>query len=495
MSDFSQTEKNSNFLVYILIRSKITVNLLKNELIKTVNGDKICHIEKIEDIPSNFNNNTYIITENDLLFISRVSRISPKRNIKLFVYVENVYKLTENDLLFFIKHRIDHIIHSNNIKYLKYENFIDSKIFKKNHYNAFIDKESTLLSDLCQNFDNIDAETEGSSEINIYGISNHLNTVVEKVKKIAKTDSNVLITGESGTGKELIARLMHERSVRNQRRMVSINCGAFPEGLLESELFGYKKGAFTGAYSDKPGRFELADKSTLFLDEIGDMSLSLQVKLLRVIQEREIEPIGAIKAKKIDARIISATNKNLEELISKNLFREDFYYRINVIPIHLEPLRNRKTDIVALIYYYLKKFSAYQNSQVYGMSEDALMTLLNYDWYGNIREIENLMEMLVVLNENGLIASKDIPQKYFKIKGNKGNERTAINAPLFETAMPDINGTRINLKEEMEKFEFNIIQKAMDASGGVKEKAAKMLGLNRTTLIEKLKRHDKNEKK
>jgi len=296
MSNFSQTEKNPKCPVYIIIKSKAVASLLQNSLKKTINEEKICILRDIKDLPSNFGNNTYIITENNRAFIPKISKISPKRNIKIFVYVQNIYNLNENDLIFFIKHGIDHIIHPGNIQYLTYETFIDLKIFKKKHYNAFIDKESTLLADLCQRFDSTDAR--GSSKIDIYGISNHINTIVSNARKISQTDSNVLITGESGTGKEFIARLIHNESKRNQKPMVSINCGAFPEGLLESELFGYKKGAFTGAFSDKPGRFELADKATLFLDEIGDMSLSLQVKLLRVIQEREIEPIGAIRPKK-----------------------------------------------------------------------------------------------------------------------------------------------------------------------------------------------------
>ena len=380
---------------------------------------------------------------------------------------------------------------------------IDLKIFKKKHYNAFIDKKSSLLADLCQRFDDTDIDTGSSRGINIYGISNHIRTTVEKAYKISQSGSNVLITGESGTGKELIARLIHGKSNRNQKPMVSINCGAFPEGLLESELFGYKKGAFTGAFNDKPGRFELADKSTIFLDEIGDMSLSLQVKLLRVIQEREIEPIGAVKAKKIDARIISATNKNLEDLISKNMFREDFYYRINVIPIHLAPLRERKTDIIVLIYYFLKKFSAYQNNQVYGMSEDTLLILLNYAWYGNIREIENLIEMLVVLNESGLITNKDIPEKYFKSGANTENNQIEKKDTINNLTAANIKDImrmssadfQFNLKDKIEEIEFEIIRKAMETSGGVKEKAARMLGLNRTTLIEKLKRYEKSRKK
>ncbi|MHB1601910.1 MAG: sigma-54 interaction domain-containing protein, partial [bacterium] len=409
MSNISQTEKNES-IIYIISELKDILGLIKRALIKTADGKKITGLNNIKALPSNFNSDTYIITEYNRTNIAAISKITPKRNVKLYVYVNDVGDLNEKDIIFLIKHNIDHIIHSSNIEKLNYEKFIDAKIFKKKHYNAFIDKESTLLEDLCHNNDAIITDTG----INIYGISNHIKSIIEKVSKIAQSESSALITGESGTGKELIARLIHNKSRRNINPMVSVNCGAFPEGLLESELFGYKKGAFTGAFTDKQGRFDLADKSTLFLDEIGDMSLSVQVKLLRVIQEREIEPIGALKTKKIDVRIISATNKNLEEMISKKLFREDFYYRINVIPIHILPLRERKTDIIVLIYYFLKKFSDFQNNLVYGISEDAFDIILKYDWAGNVRELENLMEMLVVLNENGLITVKDIPEKYFK---------------------------------------------------------------------------------
>ncbi len=512
MNNISQTEKSERFsrseasqsIVYIISGQKDIRSLIKRALIKTADEKKITELNDIKALPSNFNSDTYIITEYNRTYISGVSRITPKRNVKLYVYVNNTWDLNEQDIIFLIKHNIDYIIHSKNIGKLTYEKFIDAKIFKKKHYNALIDKSSTLLEDLCHNNDDIT-----DTGINIYGISNHIKSVIEKACKIAQSESSVLITGESGTGKELIARLIHNKSRRNLNPMVSVNCGAFPEGLLESELFGYKKGAFTGAFTDKPGRLDLADKSTLFLDEIGDMSLSLQVKLLRVIQEREIEPIGSLKTKKIDVRIISATNKNLEEMISKSLFREDFYYRINVIPIHLMPLRERKTDIIILIYYFLKKFSDFQNNSVYGISEDAFNILLNYGWMGNVRELENLLEMLVVLNESGLITAKDIPEKYFKdnfqdqndkyISSSEfeqktgGKTKTGINVNIDINA-DKIKDFRIDLKREMEKTEIDIINRAMKTAGGIKEKAAKMLGLNRTTLIEKLKRYEKNKK-
>ncbi len=504
MGNISQTEKNGS-VVYIISQQESIRSAIKRVLIKTAEENKIAELKDIKSLPSHFNSDTYIITEYDRTHIAALSKITPKRNVKLYAYVNDAGDLNERDIIFLIKHNIDHLIHSGNIEKLNYEKFIDAKIFKKKHYNAFIDRASTLLEDLCHNNDGIVTDTG----IKIYGISKHIKSVIEKVNKIAQSESSVLITGESGTGKELIARLIHNKSKRALNPMVSVNCGAFPEGLLESELFGYKKGAFTGAFTDKQGRFDLADKSTLFLDEIGDMGLPVQVKLLRVIQEKEIEPIGSLKTKKIDVRIISATNKNLEKMISENIFREDFYYRINVIPLHIQPLRQRKTDIIILIYYFLKKFGALQDSPVYGISEDAFNVLLNYGWTGNVRELENLMEMLVVLNESGLIAEKDIPEKYFKnnskyepaveiaeTKHKSKHDAGSIkeNGININIDADKIKNSGIDLKKEMEKIEMDIINKAMNISGGVKEKAAKMLGLNRTTLIEKLKRYEKNKK-
>ena len=491
MNNISQTEKNIS-IIYIISEREDIRALIKRTMVKTADEKKISELNGVKDLPSNFNSDTYIIAEYSRNNTAAVSKITPKRNVKLYVYVNNIEDLNWQDITFLIKHNIDHIIHPANIDKLNYEKFIDSKIFKKKHYNAFIDKTSTLLEDLCQNNDDT-----ADAGISIYGISKHIKSVMEKACKIAQSESSVLITGESGTGKELIARLIHNKSRRSINPMVSVNCGAFPEGLLESELFGYKKGAFTGAFTDKPGRLDLADKSTLFLDEIGDMSLSLQVKLLRVIQEREIEPIGSLKTKKIDVRIISATNKNLEEMISKKLFREDFYYRINVIPVHILPLRERKTDTIVLIYYFLKKFADFQNSAVYGISEDAFDILLNYGWAGNVRELENIMEMLVVLNESGLITAKDIPEKYKH--PSAAEQKTGAELKTNPAVDIDIDGEKIkdfgiNLKKEMEKAEMDIINRALKISGGVKEKAAKMLGLNRTTLIEKLKRYEKNKK-
>ncbi len=478
MGNSGQTKKKHLPSAYILMRSADTASLIKNELKKTLNENKIEILSDADDLPSDFNRDTYLIVENNKSFILKASKTMPKRNLKLILYAENLNSLNENDIIFLIRQNFDHIFSSMNLKNLKYEKFTSSKIFRKRRPGALINKDSTLLNDLCVKLD---------ENVNIFGISGKIKNILDKSIKVAGSDSNILITGESGTGKELIARVVHLNSKRKDRPMVSINCGAFPEGLLESELFGHKKGAFTGAFNDKPGRFELADKSTLFMDEIGDMGLPLQVKLLRVLQEREIELLGDTRAKKIDVRIISATNKNLEDLVSKNIFREDFYYRINVVPIYIPPLRERKTDIIVLIYYFLKKFSSFQNEDVYGMSETAFNILLNYPWNGNTREIENLMEMLVVVSENGLITEKDLPEKY--LAASPVEEMKKVFGPAPESASGLYSN--FNLKREIEGIELGFIREAMEKSEGRKEKAAKMLGINRTTLIEKLKKYRK----
>ncbi len=520
MARGSQTENIFQYIAYIVAQKEETATVIKKNLLKALPAAQIKLLKNFSELPKHFENPAYIIFQYERLDISYIAKIGPKRNINLFAYIEHIYDLSEKNILELIKYNIDHALYPENISQIKFENFVDSKIFKKKNSNAFIDTESSLLEDI---------NTE--LEENIYGISSKLKKIIDGIEKIAISDSNVLITGESGTGKELIAKLIHQKSKRNKKNIVPVNCGAVPGELLESELFGYKKGAFTGAYADKPGRFELANQSTIFLDEIGDMNFSLQVKLLRVIQEHEIEPVGSMKPVKVDCRIITATNKNLEELIAKNMFREDLFYRINVIPIHILPLRERKPDIILLIYHFLKKFAISKNDKVFGMSENAVKILLSYDWFGNVRELENIMEMLVVLNESGIISEDEIPDKYFKnsdinkmykdytaagvdITANDKNSNETNGIYNFSSSKNtfnkniinnsdinknlinpnainsyDLNKNTINLKNEVERFELKLIKQALEISNGVKDKAAKLLGINRTTLIEKIKRY------
>ncbi len=243
----------------------------------------------------------------------------------------------------------------------------------------------------------------------IVGVSKPMQEVFDLISRVSKSDSNILITGESGTGKELIARAIHANSDRCFMPFIVINCGALPDSLLESELFGYEKGAFTGAENTKRGRIEMADKGTLFLDEIGDISLKTQVGLLRVIQQKEISRLGSEKIKKVDVRIIAATNKDLTKAIDEGRFREDLYWRLNVITIHVPPLRERKEDIPLLADFFIKRFAVDMKKNPKRLSNDALQALMDYDWPGNVRELENVIERAMVIGKGDVIQSEDLP--------------------------------------------------------------------------------------
>ena len=307
---------------------------------------------------------------------------------------------------------------------------------------------------------------------NIIGVSFGMQKVFELIEKVADTNATVLITGESGVGKELVARAIHFNSSRRDKPLVVVNCGAIPETLLESELFGYEKGAFTGATATRLGRFELADGGTIFLDEIGDMSFNLQVKLLRAIQEKAFERIGGTKTIDVDLRIMAATNHNLEDLVREGKFREDLYYRLNVVPIHMPPLRERKQDIPLLFAHFLERSNAMNSASVEGFSEETMEVLMEYDYPGNVRELQNLVERLVVLKKSGFIGIGDLPEKF------------------YSQQKPDY--TRLDLHRGYDtlvsEFEQNLILKALNETNGVKSKAAQILSMNRTTLIEKMKR-------
>lgn len=311
---------------------------------------------------------------------------------------------------------------------------------------------------------------------NIIGESPRMLSLFELIEKVAESDSTVLIQGESGTGKELVARAVHDLGTRKNRNFVPVNCAAIPDELLESELFGHVKGSFTGAIATRIGRFEMADKGTLFLDEIGDMKPNLQVKLLRVLQNRELEPVGATRSKKVDVRIIAATNQNLEKLVASKQFREDLFYRISVIPIFIPPLRERREDIPLLVNTFLDRFNRNKKSKVKSIDADAMEILGNYDWPGNVRELENLVERLVILKGFGTLGVKDLPEKYTGV---------SLSAPSEALALPDAG---ICLNTVVEEFENNLILQALKKTGGNKKEAALLLNLKRTTLIEKLKK-------
>jgi DNA-binding NtrC family response regulator len=305
---------------------------------------------------------------------------------------------------------------------------------------------------------------------NIVGNSEAMEKVYRLIEKMAAISSNVLIVGETGTGKELVARAIHYNSERSDRSFVAMNCGALTESLLESELFGHIKGAFTGAIANHDGFFRKADKGTLFLDEISEVSHGLQVKLLRAIQEREVMPVGGREPLKFDVRFIAATNKNLEDEVRKGTFREDLFYRINVITISLPPLRNRKDDVPLLVNHFLQKYAQRLGKPSMKISREAVQVLVNYDWPGNVRELENMIERAVALSEEDIIETTDLPEKLTQVK----------------IAIRDLDEYEVTL----DALEEQHIKKVLHNVHGDKVKASQILGINLSTLYRKLARYE-----
>ncbi len=375
----------------------------------------------------------------------------------------------------------------------------------------------------------------------IIGQSTSLAEVFKVLGKVAPTDSTVLVTGESGTGKELLVRALHSNSSREDKPFVPINCGAIPKELLESELFGHEKGAFTHAIRSRPGRFELADGGTIFRDEIGEMDLSLQVKILRVLQEKEIERVGGNGCKKVDVRIVAATNRDLEAEVAGGRFREDLYYRLNVIPLHLPPLRERGGDVLVLARHFLAHFCGKKKRPVLVLDGDARRVLSAYTWPGNVRELENFMERLSILVDGDVVHPQDLPIKILDQVGDIASlpevedlsasaEDAVIAARLVSAPPPadtaDTEGAAENdeeaaaclarpgngegersglfvwpdlsvletreltLKDFLDAIEERLIDEALEKAQGVKNQAAELLGIKRTTLIEKLKKRN-----
>jgi DNA-binding NtrC family response regulator len=312
---------------------------------------------------------------------------------------------------------------------------------------------------------------------NIVGTSEAITRVFDIIKKVADTDSTVLLLGESGTGKELIAKAIHYNSHRRQAPLIPVNCAAIPEELLESELFGHERGAFTHAVRTRIGRFEQANGGTIFLDEIADMSPSLQVKILRVLQDRAFERIGGVKTIRVDIRVVAATNQNLEDMVAQGRFREDLFYRLNVIPIRIPPLRERTSDIPLLTSHFLQEFSRKKKKPLKRLSPGAMELLLRYPWPGNVRELENLMERLVILCEGEVVKVSDLPDRFRP-------EAPAAAAP--ETL--DFPEQGVHLVSAVQEFERALILRALEKCQWVKSRAAQFLHLNRTTLIEKMKK-------
>lgn len=305
---------------------------------------------------------------------------------------------------------------------------------------------------------------------NMIGASPAMQQVFALMKRIVKTDSTVLITGESGTGKELVAKAIHFNGQRRDKPFIAVHCGAIPENLLESELFGYVKGAFTGAVRDKIGKFEAAHQGTIFLDEIGTMPMQLQTKLLRVLQEEEVERVGSTRPVKIDVRIVAATNLNLTEEVKKGAFREDLFYRLNVIPLPLPPLRERLEDILPLAKHFLVKYCKEMQRRGMTLAKDALEALESYAWPGNVRELENLMERVAALTEGDIITLHDLPPN------------------IREESLTRVTEKGADLTKTLAEIERSMISDALALSDGVKARAAALLNLNRTTLVEKMRR-------
>ena len=314
----------------------------------------------------------------------------------------------------------------------------------------------------------------------ITGESLPIRRVRKLVEQVADFDTTVLVTGESGTGKELVARTIHDLSDRAERPFVPINCGAIPPDLLESELFGHEKGAFTGAISARTGRFELAEGGTLFLDEIGDMSLDMQVKLLRVLQERCFERVGSGRSRHCDVRIVAATHKDLPAAVAAGEFREDLYYRLNVFPIVMPPLYKRTTDLPQLLDELLLVHRT-DNARRLRVSPDAINVLARYRWPGNVRELSNLVERLAIVKPTGTITADDLPDKY-----RNGQSVVDLTSEPQTQVAAALQMTQANLKETLQQVEQELIGKAMDASDGVVARAARLLNVRRTTLVEKI---------
>lgn len=312
-----------------------------------------------------------------------------------------------------------------------------------------------------------------------------MQQVLQLARKVSASDATVLILGETGTGKEVISTAIHNWSRRSDKPMIKVNCGAIPDNLLESELFGYEKGAFTGAASSKPGRFEFADGGTIFLDEIGDIAPQLQVKLLRVLQERTFERLGGIRPVSVDVRVIAATNKDLKEAVRKGEFREDLYYRLNVVPINLPPLRERKEDIGNLVNTFLRSAAGISGGTIKEMSPEAMEYLMNYNWPGNIRELENIVERCVVITESNVIDADSLPQEILSYNGQ--SEGSSSSSRVSSDSSEPLLNSAIDDREK------EVIIKALKEHDGNKTKTALALGISRRSLHRKIQKYEITE--
>ncbi|MGH8437401.1 MAG: sigma-54 dependent transcriptional regulator [Pseudomonas sp.] len=333
----------------------------------------------------------------------------------------------------------------------------------------------------------------------LVGTSRAIQHVRQMMQQVADTEASVLILGESGTGKEVVARNLHYHSKRRDAPFVPVNCGAIPAELLESELFGHEKGAFTGAITSRAGRFELANGGTLFLDEIGDMPLPMQVKLLRVLQERTFERVGSNKTQSADVRIIAATHKNLEQMIEQGTFREDLYYRLNVFPIEMAPLRERVEDIPLLMNELISRMEFEKRGSI-RFNSAAIMSLCRHDWAGNVRELANLVERMAIMHPYGVIGVLELPKKFRQVDDEHDQQATSLRDELeerigFNSSAPVLDSSAmlppegLDLKDYLGGLEQGLIQQALDDASGVVARAAERLRIRRTTLVEKMRKY------
>jgi two-component system response regulator PilR (NtrC family) len=351
-----------------------------------------------------------------------------------------------------------------------------TKPFKVDEINAVIGRAMEKRRLVAENAALRDQVAGRVRMAQLLGRSRAMQKVFELIQKIQSTRTSVLITGESGTGKELVARALHTEGNRSSGPFVAVNCGAIPDELMESELFGHKKGAFTGAVADKPGLFQQAAGGTLFLDEIGELGLGLQVKLLRGLQERRVKPVGGTEEIEVDVRVVAATNRELEEEVARGAFRQDLYYRLNVIEVRLPPLRQRREDIPLLVEHFVRRFATEQDKEVLGVTPEALQRLEEHEFPGNVRELENVIERAVALTAGPMIDVDVLPALRVAAK--------AVSDPIVEFPADGVDLDRL-----MADYERAIVQKALEKAGGVRKRAAQMLGISFRSLryrLEKL---------
>jgi two-component system, NtrC family, response regulator PilR len=337
-----------------------------------------------------------------------------------------------------------------------------------------------------------EAPANGSQDFYFEGVigkSGGIEKIYQLIQKVATTSTNVLITGESGTGKELVARAIHLNGRRKNKPFVAVNCGAIPETLIESELFGHVRGAFTGAVSDHPGLFRQADQGTIFLDEVGELPLHLQVKLLRVLQEKSFTPVGGSKPMKVDVRVISATNRDLRKELEEGRFREDLFYRLNVVQMVMPPLRTRKEDLPALAHYFLRKFADSHDKKVEEISSGALIQLISYAYPGNVRELENIMEHAVAVTGKNILTEDDLPQHVRNSQASELADEEVRGQPAPEQA-ESFFAKGVSLDTELESHEKSILVHALQRANGVQKKAAEILGINYRSLRHRLEKYE-----